>query len=189
MKHELTILTLLIFTSSFGQKLTVTPTGLKDEKDTEKTFIVLEADGLTAKQLFDNAKKYITENYKNPKEVIKGETEAEYLKFDTFVPELLRYPNGPGSGGPKIPIKASYTTEMRFKDGKVRYEIISLDMTSDDGKYRVLFSGGLLEGYIIYKKNGQLFKEGAKVDIENYFNANINQLLNYLKGEGKMSDW
>lgn len=78
---------------------------------------------------------------------------------------------------------------MRFKDGKVRYEIISLDMTSDDGKYRVLFSGGLLEGYIIYKKNGQLFKEGAKVDIENYFNVNINQLLNYLKGEGKMSDW
>lgn len=70
MKHELTILTLLIFTSSFGQKLTVTPTDLKDEKDTEKTFIVLEADGLTAKQLFDNAKKYITGNYKNPKEVI-----------------------------------------------------------------------------------------------------------------------
>jgi hypothetical protein len=190
MKIGLTILTLVIFISSFGQKLTVTPAGLRDERDTTKTFVVLETDSLTAKQLFDNAKKYITENYKNPKEVIKGETDAEYLKFDTFVPELLQYPNGPGSGGPKIPIKATYTTELRFKDGKVRYEITSLDMTSNDRKYRVLFSGGLLEGYIIYKKNGQLYKEGTKADIENYFNANINLLLTYLNGKSnKKSDW
>jgi hypothetical protein len=167
----------------------VTPNGLRDEKDNGKTFVVLEADSLTAKQLFDNAKKFITENYKNPKEVIKGETESEYLKFDTFVPELLKYRNGPGVASAQIPVKATYTTELRFKDGKVRYEIISLHMTNEDGRYKVLFSGGLFEGYIIYKKNGELFKADTKADIENYFNATINQLLTYLKGGNKKSDW
>ena len=55
----------------------------------------------------------------------------------------------------------------------MRYEIISLDMLNqDDSKYKVLYSGGLFSGYIIYKKNGKLFKEKAKRDIENYFNTN-----------------
>jgi hypothetical protein len=66
---------------------------------------------------------------------------------------------------------------------------MSLDMRSEDGRYSVLFTGGLLEGYIIYKKNGQLFKEGVKADIENYFNANLSQLLGYLNGKNKKSDW
>lgn len=189
MKTSLTLLTLLVFVSSFAQKLTVTPNGLRDEKDTEKSFVVLKVEGLTAKQLFDKTKKYITENYRNPKEAIKGDIESEYLKFETFVPELLRYPNGPGSGGPKIPIKASFTTELRFKDGKVRYEVISLDMTNDDGRYSVLFSGGVLDGYIIYKKNGQLFKEGVKTDIESFFNVSIANLLNYLREKDKNDDW
>jgi hypothetical protein len=127
MKYALSILTLAIFVNSFGQKLIVTPGGLRDEKNTEKTFVILEADSLTAKQLYDNAKKFITENYKNPKEVIKGETESEYLRFDTFVPEIFKYKNGTGVASAKITIKATYTTELRFKDGKVRSSFVRYD--------------------------------------------------------------
>jgi hypothetical protein len=176
---------MLFVTSAFGQKLTVTPNGLRDSSDNEKTFVVLETGDMTAKQLYDNSIKYITENYKNPKEVIKGQTESEYLKFDTYVSEFLRYNNS----GVKIPIQANYTVELRFKDGKVRYEVISLDMTAKSSNYRVLFSGGLLEGYIIYKNNGKLFKEETKEDIENYFNAEIERLTKFIKGETKKSDW
>lgn len=57
--------------------------------------------------------------------------------------------------------------------------------TSD---YRVIFSGGLLEGYIIYKKNGKLYKEETKSDIENYFNSQVMNLLKFLKGENASAD-
>ena len=72
----------------------------------------------------------------------------------------------------------------------MRYEIISLDMPNqDDRKYKVLYSGGLFSGYIIYKKNGKLFKEKAKRDIENYFNTNIRLLSQYIKEGSKKDDW
>ena len=52
----------------------------------------------------------------------------------------------------------------------------------------VLFSGGMLAGYIIYKKNGKLFKEAAKNDIESYFNSYVSSLSSYLNGGGN-DDW
>jgi hypothetical protein len=185
MKNLILIFAIAFSLQSFGQKYVVTPNGLRDESDTEKTYLVLETEGLTAKQLFDNAIKYVNENYKNPEEVIKGKTDGEYLKFDTYVSDFLLYNNS----GAKIPIQATYTTELRFKDGKVKYEIILLDMTAKTGNYHVLFSGGLMSGYIIYKKNGKLFKEETKADIENYFNLTVNDLLKFLKGEDKSNDW
>ncbi len=155
MKNLILILAIAFSSQVFGQKYLVTPNGLRDEKDVEKTYLILEATGLTAKQLYDNAIKYVNEKYKNPEEVIKGKTDGEYLKFDTYVSDFLLYNNS----GAKIPIQATYTTELRFKDGKVKYEIISLDMKAKTGNYHILFSGGLMEGYIVYKKNGKLFKE------------------------------
>ena len=129
----------------------------------------------------------MNENYKNPEEVIKGKTDGEYLKFETYVSDFLKYNNS----GVKMPIQATYTTELKFKDGKVRYEITSLEMKSKTSDYRVIFSGGLLEGYIIYKKNGKLYKEETKLDIEDYFNSQVLNLLKFLRGENDASadDW
>jgi hypothetical protein len=71
----------------------------------------------------------------------------------------------------------------------VKYEVVSLDMTNEEGTYRVLFSGGLFDGYIVFKKNGELFKADTKADMEDYFNTRINQLLTFLRGKNKGSDW
>ncbi len=171
--------------TSYGQKFVVTPDGLRNADDTEKTFISVDVDSMTAKQLYDNALKFIIENHKDPSEVIKGQIEPEYLKYDSYVPDFLIYDNN----DVKIPIRASYTTELRFKDGKFRFEIVSLEMKGKSKKYKVLFTGGLTEGYIIYKRNGVLFKEDTKTDIENYFNEILKTLTNYiLRGTGK-GDW
>ncbi|MCO5268753.1 MAG: DUF4468 domain-containing protein [Brumimicrobium sp.] len=185
MKNIVLIIAIAFSLQSFGQKYVVTPNGLRDKSDTTKTYLVLEANGLTAEQLFDNAIKYINENYKNPEEVVKAKTNGEYLRFNTHVPDFLFYNNS----GTNIPIQATYTTELRFKDGKVKYEIISLDMVGKKGGFHLLFSGGLMSGYIIYKKNGSLFKEETKTDIENYFSLQVVDLLKFLKEENKSNDW
>lgn len=166
-----------------GQSFVVTPDGLKDSQDQEKTFVVINVEGLTAKQLFDNAMKYINKNYKNPENVIKGETESEYLKFITHVPNFLVVKNT----GAKILIDANYTTELSFKDGKVKYEIIELDMYNPEHGYKVLFSGGAFDGYPIYNKKGDLKRPDTKKEIEIYFSAEISKLVETFKG--KKDNW
>lgn len=155
--RKLFVTTILIFFvfGSFAQKFEVTPNGLKDASNLDNSHVVIEADGVSASELYNNAYRFIQENYKNPKEVIKGNVKGEYLKFDTYAPSFIVYNNS----GAKIPINATYTTELRFKDGKVRYEIVSLGMKGDSGGYSVLFTGGLLQGYIVFKKNGSLLNQ------------------------------
>jgi len=93
------------------------------------------------------------------------------------------------NSGAKMQIDTKYTTELKFKDNKVRLEIVSLDMYHPNSNTKVLFSGGIFEGYIIFKKNGSLFKEEAKQDIENYFNSVIEDLKLNLKGESEEDNW
>lgn len=116
MKIRMLLALLAISTLANGQKLVVTPVGLRDANDNEKTYVVINADGLTAKQLYDYAIKYINKNYKSPEDVIKGTTEGEYLKFITHVPNFLIILNS----GVKVEIEADYTTELSFKDGRVK---------------------------------------------------------------------
>lgn len=178
--------TLMAFcTLTYGQKLIVTPIGLKDSSDNEKTYIVLNADGKSAKQLFDNALKYINKNYKSPDDVIKGKTDGEYLKFITHISDFLIVNNS----GAKIRIDADYTIELNFKDGKVKFEIISLDMYAQNGGYKVLFSGGAFEGYPIYNKQGDLKRAETKTEIEIFFNETIISLSDFLLDKSDIDKW
>ena len=182
MKTLLTTLLLLFYLSNFSQ-IVVTPDGLKDSENLENNYIVLEIEGKLQNELYNNAIKYINENYKNPNEVITAKTENEYLKFDTYIPQMFYYNNS----GAKIPIDTKYTIELKFKDEKVKYEIVSIEMYNFNANLNknifVLFSGGLFDGYIIYKKNGNLFKEDTKLTIEKYFNSEITKLKEYLTGK------
>ena len=184
MKKLILLLTLALSMQVFGQKYIVTPEGLRDVNNVSKTYIVYDINGLSTTQLYENAINYVNEKYKNPEEVIKGKIEGEYLKFDTYVSDFILYNNS----GIKMPIQANFTTQLRFKDGKVKYEISSLDMKCKTSNYYVLFSGGMMQGYIIYKKNGKLFKEKAKLDIEKQINIYMMDLLNFLKGEDSSND-
>lgn len=184
MRKVFLILALAVSALGYGQNLVVTPAGLKDASDNEKSFVVLTVEGLTAKQLFDNAIKYVNKNYKNPDDVIKGKTDGEYLKFDTYVPELLFIKNG----GVKVFFAAKYTTEMSFKDGKVKYEIIELNMYNPDNNMPLTYTGGTFD-WSIYNKKGVLKREETKKDIETYFNSEINKILESLKGKNANDNW
>lgn len=181
------ILLSLIATSTwtYGQKLNVTPNGLRDSNNNEKTFVVINADGKTAKQLYDNALKYVNKNYKSPDDVIKGKTYGEYLKFITHVSNFLVINNS----GAKIPIDADYTIELNFKDGKAKFEIIALDMYASSGGYKVIFIGGAFEGYPIYNKKGDLKRPDTKAEIETYFNSQLNSIAEFIQGKSDEDNW
>ena len=170
---------------AYGQKLNVTPEGIRDVDNPDKNFVVISSEGKTAKQLYDNALKYINKSYKSPDDVIKGKIEGEYLKIITHVDDFLIVNNS----GAKIPISANYTYELNFKDGKSKFDIIALDMYAKTGGYKVLFTGGLFDGYPIYNKKGELKRPETKKEIEDYFNSQITGISNFLNEKTNNSDW
>jgi hypothetical protein len=165
-------------TFTYGQKLNVTPNGLRDANDNEKTYVVINCEGKTAQELYNNAIKYINKKYKNPDEVIKSKIEGEYLRFNTYKPTFLLLKNS----GVNILFKANYTTELSFKDGRVKYEITELNIINDSN-FSLVFTGSGIQ-WFIYNKNGELKRADAKTQIEDYFKGEIltiSQSLNTVK--------
>ena len=115
--------------------------------------------------------------------VIKGKTDGEYLKFVTYAPNFITIKNGFA----RVPFTAKYTTELSFKDNKVKYEIIELEMSSE-ANYQLNFTGSGIS-FFIFNKKGELKKEDAKNSIEEYFNANILSLSNFLQGRTVEDKW
>ena len=178
MKKQIFLLSfLLISYIGFSQEYEVTPTGLKDKSNLENSFLVIETPGKKTDELYQNAIKYINENCKNTDEAIKGKTKNEYLRFETDIPQFTKVNNS----GTKLDVSMKYTTELRFKDEKVRYEITLLKITADNGGRSVDFSGNIWKGYPIYNlKNGKLRLPETKSELENYFNTNVTEVKKFL---------
>ena len=172
-KLTLILITLLVSLSTFGQKYVVGPLGLKDELNPEKTFLVVNVEGKTAKQLYDNSIKYVNVVYKNPSMVIKGNIDGEFLSFVTQSDFYVE------NGMSEVPFSMTYRTDLTFKDGKVKYEITELTMNNSLG-YVLTFTGGGFS-YFIYNKNGDLKKPKTKQYLDNYFNESVTLLKTYLE--------
>jgi hypothetical protein len=80
MKKQLFLLTFLLSSYiGFAQEYVVTPNGLKNKSNVENSYLVIEAPDKSTTELYQNAIKFVNENYKNPEEVIKGKTEVVSL--------------------------------------------------------------------------------------------------------------
>lgn len=171
------ILFLTTAVHSSAQYFKVTPEGLRDADDTAKTFLMIEAPGRTAKQLYDSMLLFIQKNYILPDQVISNHVDGVGLAFETYVPELLEYSRSWAG----MSVEGTYTTEMKFYDGQFSYEVFNLDMRGADNNYPLLFKGRLLKGYIIYKPDGTLYKPKAKADIEQFFNNMVARINGFLQ--------
>jgi len=176
--------TLFTVLSTFSQEFTVTPDGLRDASNNDKSYVVINTADKTPEQNYNNALKYIYKTYKNPKEVIKSDIKSEYLRFDSFVSDFLIVNNA----GAKIPNDAKFTITLSFKGSRVKFELTNLSIYNSSG-YEVLFSGGAFSGFPIYnKKKTKLKRPDTKKDIEVNFNNIINNIKSYLLEDVKSSD-
>lgn len=186
MKKIAIILFSLISYFSFSQipQFEVTPTGLSEDG---KNHIVIDVPDKSAAELYKSIKEYIYITYKNPDHVLKSDIENELLRFDTFDDVFVLYNNS----GIKVPITVHFTTEVKFKDGKVRIEYMDIDMSTSDPNIKMEWSGSIFNCYPIYKKNGKLFKEETKKDVEAYFNGRSWNLYKFMTGKAQenLDDW
>lgn len=158
-----------LYSFSYGQTLVVTPEGLRNTEELEKTFVVINVEGKTAKELYDASVKYIHKTYQDPDHVIKGNIENDFLSFSTHQPNFMTIK----VSFLKLDYTIDYTCALSFKEGKVKFEITSIEMY-EKGKFPLLFKGqGALSAYYIYNPKNELKRQDAKDQIENYFNTQI----------------
>lgn len=183
MKPLLLIICLGFYFTSFAQQFEVTPNGLKDASNKENSYLILNFEGKTAKELYDKSLEYIIKTYHNPDAVIKGKLDGEYLRYDTFVPNLLYIRNM----GLKQYFSASFSIVLNFKDGKIKYEIIELEMKHVENDMPLYFEGGGIKWYIYNRKT--IERPKAKEEVELFFNALLKTFLTYHIEESNSNDW
>lgn len=171
------------YITSFAQKFEASPNGLRDSSNIENSYLILNFEGKTAKELYDKSVEYVIKSYKNPDEVLKGKIESEYLRYDTYMPNILYIRNM----GLKQYFNATFSVVLNFKDGKIKYEITDLDMRHFKNNMQLYFEGDGISWYIF--KNNKLEREGAKKDVEVFFNALLKAYLIYMNDEIQTSNW
>lgn len=174
-----TIVFLLLGGFCFSQEYEITKEGLRDSKNLEIDYLIIEAKNNTAGELYLKAVRYVNERYTSPKEAIKSKLENQYLKYKTFVSDFAKVKNG----GAKIPVDALYTIELQFKDGRVKFSLLDLDLGG------ITWAGSVWKGYPIYNKKGRLRLPETKAFIEDYFNTEVAELSDYLNDKAKKGDW
>jgi len=179
----LTFLPLLSFAQSF---YTLTPDGLRDSNDLTKDYVVIQADGKSAKEIYLAAKNFINQTSKYPTKAIKADTDGEYIRYSIFVLEIASF----RKMGIKLAYKGLIEIEMRFKDGRLRYNILDLQMLTKDEDAHLLISGNKMGNWAIFdKKSGKVSLKDPKDQIESFFNNMLAELEKFVnEGDATVGD-
>lgn len=184
----LIFLSIILSIECYSQKFILTPSGLRDNGDISKSYVVIDVPNKTAKELYEKSINFIKETYKNPNLVISTGIDNEYLRFDTYTQFIIKNP---------VLIDCSSTIEQRYKDGKIRIELIKCELVNPlywrDDLSLCLFKTkdvriSKKSTFYFFEDEGQKIKNpDAKASFENHFNKYIIDLKSYI--EKNKSDW
>ena len=192
MKQALSLaLALVLSVFTYSQKFIITPKGLINADDSTKTFVVVRLDSATAKELYKRAYSYIQHTWKNPDFSNNGKVEGEFLHVKTYATNVTSFKANLGN---TFWINLKYFLNLDFKDGKIRYEIVDLEMTCNttggpEGPLFLVSPGGLT--WSIYKKDGAIVDKHKKTkdDLESYFNSQLSEFIGAIKSPAAKTDF
>jgi hypothetical protein len=184
MKQLFTLLALIFISSANAQENEFV---LGPEKMTD--YIVIPFEGKTQQELYKKSLQWIEFAYKNPKEVLKGNIENEYIRFQGSKKGLIVM-NALG----KHYYDGRYTIEISFKDGKCKFDIIEIEYYTPYSQYN---PGGWnlfgMNNTSAYFKKGEL-RSNCKyfTEIPQYFNSLKDEFIAFMKSDNlptKNSEW
>lgn len=147
---------------------------------------VVEFPGLSAEDLYTRAKKWMNETYRRGEDIILGDNINEYIRFEGYSDQIVyQFMLGSVSA---IPVY--FQVEIRFRDGRYRWEYISWRQSNSDN---VLVRPTFFASFKLLNSRGKpvnpqhifaLQKTQAALAIP------INSLTSYLLTEdGSAEDW
>lgn len=192
MKKVLCVISMMFLALCANAQFMATKEGVKttDGKD----FYVIDIEGKTAKQLYDNIISYIMMNFKNPDAVLnkqEGKMINIHGVFSDAIPckkvgKFINYAD------------IDLNLIIHFKDGKIRFDapkINSIERQMHDGKiwkyyfYEGGVTGQMVGVFSLFKKNGKVKNEYAVNGFNEFINTLISDMLKYAKGESEDSEW
>jgi hypothetical protein len=180
----------LVCSFSFSQKLVVAPGGLVNAEDTSKHYVVLRIDSSSAMDLYNRSLRFVEQEWKNA-ELQKEGKAGEWLLAKIYAKNAIV---AKGSFGLKFNLDLNYRIRLDFKDGKVKYEILDLQMNNispygEDAPFLIQSNSTLTRS--IYNKNGLLIEKEktAKKQLEDYFNNQITELKGALTPPSSKTDF
>lgn len=148
-------------------------------KDGLSEYVVVKVDSISENELYSKTLNWVKETYSKPEQVIDATIENESIRF-TGRSNFFRIYNAFGDFK-DYPVK--YTIKISFKDGRYKFEVLSMTVEHESVNYSDIPSK-------IYKKNGELLKwyKDTPQKIEDFFNQLNNSLKGYIINKEK-SDW
>lgn len=141
-------------------------------------FTVIPCEGKTKEEIYKKVNEWINKTYDSPKDVIKGQVENDYIRFQGTTKTLL-CPGGKCND-------ARYQIELSVKDGKYKFEVISIEQYLEGYGWQPAILGGT-SGYYKNGKIKNMFKN-YPTDIPKYFNTLNKSLEDFVMGRTK-DDW
>lgn len=190
MKKLLLSILLLSCAASYGQEFIVTPDGLRSEEDSTVDYVIVDADGVTAAQLYDNAIVYVRKNIKAREKAIKDKTVGEYLEFKIYKYSAISFdtgrPTAPimpgGSRGTAIAsYDAKYVVQVMCFDGQAQISFRELEFIPVGVLVpKLVFKGGDWKTYTVYDDKGRLADGEIRDKMEKYFNSVLYEFVDIL---------
>jgi hypothetical protein len=169
MRYLLFISVTLISLNSFSQNeiFEYTENGLND-------YVVTEVENKTKEEIYKKAMNWVKETYKHPDKVLVMDIENEKLRISAIASALLFVK--------KFNFPLDYVIEISIKEGRYKFDLISLTTTEIGTDYKNL------PNFKTDKKMVKNFGDSPQ-RIENYFNGLNESLKTYILGKKKKDDW
>lgn len=180
MKKIILLLAMFFSLLGFSQE-----TEFKFTKDGFTDFVIIPVENKNQSELYKKAIDWVAVTFKNPKEVIKVQIENDYIRIEGFSKELLCF-NSMG----KAFYDANYLIEISFKDGKYKFDVLSITLLNTKSDPNVQLTN--MNEY--YKENGAIkgtYKYFPEI-IPTYFNKLNTELKEFLLSDNipsKKNDW
>lgn len=187
MKKIIIILILLVSILGFSQE-----SEFKFTKDGFTDYVVGTVPNKTAAELYKKTLDWVSVTFNTPKEVIKAQIENDYIRIEGTKKSMLCIK----ALGSLICNDGRYQIEISLKDGKYKFDVISLEQYSSPNQYSAggwsAFPLAVVNGY--FKENGEIrnvFKLYPE-EIQTTFNDLNVGLKTFLSSDNipsKKSDW
>lgn len=194
----LLFLTILILQAQ-EKYVILTTNGFENIKTPDQKYIILDFEGFSQKELYDNVLAKITTMPNSFKNTI-NKIENEIISIDAEVPNKVIYKRGLD---PIIYFDLDYSLSFSFKDNKMKIDLpvlnnIYLRKTHNNSGFLGLNlihtilvhekASSLTGTASIYNRGGKLRLDKTKQSVEKYFNDYINEIAIYIKSN-KKNNW
>lgn len=194
MKKLNIIIFLLFLTNVFAQQKnkpvlnqkTQNATSFVFLKDGLTDFVVTSCPNKKQSELYRKTIDWVAVTYNVPKEVIKAQIENDYIRIEGYSENMLHLTTESGI----FPIKSKYQIEISFKDGRYKFDVISVDY-----KLAHWIEIDLSQSNVYFEENTDILEKNNKsfpIDISTYFNNLNDKLKDFIQNKeipSKKSDW